>query len=121
MRIRKERIEALLKIYYAQYKRLRADLRAKYYEFIKARERAANMALNTKDGTIKVRLKTSEEDEQQAQATEAFKPIRLERQIYTCEKVVKYDSDKTPLCSYGNCTDKRMLLSEFCFKRKLLY
>lgn len=111
--LRKERIESLLNIYYKQYKKLKTNLKLKYNDFIKQREKIANQILGTKD--IKVGINVDEHDEEEQEIPK----IEIKKKIYSYSRVEKHDQEGNILCYYGNCTEKRILECDFCFKHIL--
>jgi hypothetical protein len=113
LEMRKERIESLLKIYYSQYKKIKFNLQNKYLDFIKQKERMMNNALNVNDETFKLSIESKK-----------FEPIQMSESdsisfSTQCVRVAKIDSTGNSLCDFSNCTEKRLLCSEFCFKRNL--
>lgn len=112
LNMRKERIESLLKLYYGQYKRLKVNLKSKYNEFIKQREKVINNALNTKDVKVKLVKETDLEPEKFV-----FKvPIRP---IYSCTRTEKHNPEGEILCYHNTCTAKRIMGCDFCFRHIL--
>jgi hypothetical protein len=108
LKMRKERIETLLNLYYGQYKRLKVNLKGKYTEFVKQRERVINGALNTKDIKVKVVQETP------IGPSSAIFSVPT-RQTYKCTRTEKHNPEGEILCYYNTCTNRRLMCCDFCF------
>eukprot|EP00761_Pharyngomonas_kirbyi_P014942 gb/GECH01014973.1/.p1 GENE.gb/GECH01014973.1/~~gb/GECH01014973.1/.p1 ORF type:complete len:399 (+),score=106.94 gb/GECH01014973.1/:1-1197(+) len=101
LRMRRERIETLLKIYNAQFRRLQKNLRNRYLDYLNAKKSLAPQDLA-------LRIRTDQPEQLQIKSTNI-----------PCRKIKKHTSDGISLCAYGECKSRPVMLSEFCFQHIL--
>jgi hypothetical protein len=117
LQMRKNRIEQLLNIYQRQHSRLKRALKDKYRNFILQKEQMVN-SVTDGDAKLSVRLKNVG-SLYAPPAKPIFEFPDETSQIYVCEKTEKTNADGVQLCSYAQCSSRRMLASDFCFQHIL--